>query len=99
MVITAPTPMMTPSIVKALRSLLTRSVRMAIRALSQTFTRPPPPRAVPARPWRRAARESARRRGGGHRERQHPARKGGDIWLVRDKHNREALAVELLQED
>src|SRR5947199_272886 len=36
---TAATPMMMPSIVRALRSLLTRSERMAIRTLCQTLTR------------------------------------------------------------
>ena len=36
--ITAPTPMMMPSIVSALRSLLTRSARIAIRTLCQAFT-------------------------------------------------------------
>src|SRR5438034_55267 len=48
MAITAPTPMMMPSILNALRSLFTRSARRALRALSQPFTPPPPPRDAPA---------------------------------------------------
>src|SRR5439155_1068875 len=35
---TAPTPMMMPSIVRTLRSLFTRSALTAMRALTQTFT-------------------------------------------------------------
>ncbi len=41
MAITALTPMMMPSIVRALRSLLTRRARPAIRTLCQMFTRRP----------------------------------------------------------
>ncbi len=37
MVITAPTPMTMPSMVSALRSMLTRSARTAMRALDRTF--------------------------------------------------------------
>src|SRR6266849_3384920 len=49
MVMTAPTPMTMPSMVSALRSLLTRRARTAMRALARTFMgrRPPPPRPPP----------------------------------------------------
>src|SRR5207247_25352 len=69
MAITAPTPMMMPSIVNALRSLFTRSARRALRALSQTFTPPPPPREAPALGRRPAATGPARRAAGGRRAR------------------------------
>src|SRR5262245_29624660 len=42
MAMTAPTPMMMPSMVSALRSVFTRSDRMAILTLWAMFTRPPP---------------------------------------------------------
>src|SRR2546429_6489643 len=60
---TAATPMMMPSIVSALRSLLTRSARMAMRTLCQTLTRRPPPPVARPRPARRRAALPRARRG------------------------------------
>ena len=172
MVITAPTPITMPSIVSALRSLLTRSARTAMRAPERTFTPRPlsgprPPRqlhrvhaglprrarrflsghARPRPEWRpvsagrsrgvlhsghahhgimgapvlraqvtrrpplpRAARSRA---SGAHRresatgfvldqppiaEGQVPRGKAGDIGLVRDEHDGDAGAVQVLEE-
>src|SRR5882724_6812785 len=61
-VMTAPTPMMMPSIVSALRSLFTRSARSAMRTACSAFMvlaggpdmapRPPTLGRAPAQPWR-----------------------------------------------
>ncbi len=60
MVMTAPTPMTMPSMVSALRSLLMRSARTAMRALAQTvMLRPPPRRASSTGRVERSARASS----------------------------------------
>src|SRR6059058_5335620 len=134
MAITAPTPMMMPSIVSALRSLFTRSARTAIRTACSAFIvlaggpdmapRPPTLGRAPAQPWRASGlpsdasrrdlvfhRQSRQRRGRvlGRRapvvaeqpavaEDHDAAGVGGDVRLVRDEHDGEALAVEPLQQ-
>ena len=100
-VITAPTPMMMPSIVSIERSLLTRSASSATLSVARKFMRPP------ARPGGRCA---AHLRGGILRfvrhvadepavaERQKPRRERRDVLLVRDDDHRDAAAVQLLQQ-
>src|SRR5262245_50094767 len=51
MVITAPTPMTMPSMVRALRSLLTRSARIAMRVVAHSVMASPP-RSSPRASWR-----------------------------------------------
>ena len=97
-VITAPTPMMMPSIVSAERSLLTRSAASATRSVARKFigTRPP-------RGFRRRSRCAASARAGVARARLRvsetilPSRNAssrdanvGDVVLVRDDDDRDA---------
>ena len=86
--ITAPTPMTMPSMVSALRSLLTASARRAMRSSerARSFMRRPGLRcARPGRRWPSRKREDA-------------AREARHVGLVRHQHHRHALAVQLLEQ-
>jgi hypothetical protein len=79
-VITAATPMMMPSIVSRLRSLLAASARSAERMAARKVM-PAPSRRCPPPP--------------AHPEHDPAARPRGDVALVRDQHDRHALAIQL----